>query len=119
MNTTRPLDGNEEDIRAIATPIFQNILAAHDTGDYSLLEPLLSDALKSALDAETFAELIDDHFAGVGASAGSTWLGSLRKEDATQVLWKVSYGDDHPEVLWQVFLTPGGDALEVAGLLFS
>jgi hypothetical protein len=119
MNTPQALSGPAEDILATASPIFSKVLAAHDTGEYALLAPLLSPALQSALTEEVFAGLIEEHFDGLGGSTQSVYLGSLRKEDATQLLWKVSYGEDNPEVLWQMFLSTQGEHIEIAGLLFS
>lgn len=119
MENTRPLAGSSSEILQLAQPIFEIILAAHNEGDYQKLEPLLSGEMQEALNEEVFAQIILNHMAPLGDLAGTEYLGSLQKEDATQTLWKARYDDSEVEILWQVFLASRGEGVEVVGLLFS
>ena len=119
MENTRPLSGSADEILALAQPIFEMILAAHNEGDYQKLEPLLSGDMQQALSEEVFAQIILNHMAPLGEICSTEYLGYLQKQDATQVLWKARYDESEFEILWQVFLASRGEGVEVVGLLFS
>lgn len=119
MHEPRALEGNDSAIRELAQGVFDDVMAAHEEADYARLAPWLCADMAEALSEETFEDIIADHLAVLGDLEGTEYLGSLRKADATQVLWKARYGGSEAEVLWQLFLSREGDGIKVVGLLFS
>ncbi len=117
--TTIALEGTDEQIMALATPFFRALMAAHEEADFDKLEPLLSEPMKAALTREKFDEMIEGRMEGLGGLVGAEFLGSLRKDTATQTLWKARYAASTSDALWQMVLARNGETVEIVGLMFS
>lgn len=119
MNDAQALSGSDSEIRALAQPVFDEVMAAHEAADYARLLPHLSAEMQEAMTEETFEEIVGEHLASLGDLSATDYLGSLHKADATQVLWKARYSESDAEVLWQLFLAQVDGKVQVVGLLFS
>jgi len=119
MDDLKPLDVTDADIVDIATPIFNSIIDAHQIGDYEKLAAHLSEAMKQGLTRQKFDEAINQHLNQLGSVKETAYLGSLRKKESIQTLWKAKYEKDDQELLWQLFLAKSGNEVKLVGLLFS
>jgi hypothetical protein len=119
MHENKPLDGSDGEILEQVKPVFKQIMAAHEEGDYEKIEPYLSEEMREALSEETFSEIILNHLSPLGDLVATQYMGSLKKQDATQTLWRTKYNESEVEVLWQVFFAQDGHGIQVVGLLFS
>ena len=119
MNDTTALSGSDNEILELVKPIFKQIMAAHEEGAYEKIEPYLSEDMREALSEETFSEIILNHLAPLGDLTGTQFMGSLKKADATQTLWRAKYSESEVEVLWQVFFAQDNHGVQIVGLLFS
>jgi len=119
MEELKPLDNNDANIVGIATPIFNNIIDAHQTGDYEKLDAHLSEAMRQGLTRQKFDSVIKDHLNQLGGVKETVYLGWLRKKESTQALWKAKYEKDNLELLWQLFLATSGNEVKVVRLWFS
>ncbi len=119
LDELKPLDISDADIVDIATPIFTSVIDAHQVGDYDKLAAHLSEAMKQGLTRQKFDEAINDHLSQLGPVKETAYLGSLRKGEKTQTLWKARYENDNQELLWQLFLARCGNEVKLVGLWFS
>jgi len=119
MEELKPLDNSDDDIADIATPIFNNIIDAHQTGDYEKLVVHLSESMKQGLDRQKFDSVVKCHLSQLGGVKETTYLGRLRKKESTHTLWKAKYEKDDQELLWQLFLAKSGNDVKLVGLLYS
>ena len=119
MKDLKPLDNNDADIVDIATPIFNNIIDAHQTGDYEKLAVHLSEAMRQGLNRQKFDSVVKCHLTQLGSIKETVYLGRLRKKESTHTLWKVQYEKDNQELLWQLFLARSSNGVKLVGLLYS
>ena len=119
MEELKPLDDNDADTVDIAKPIFNNIIDAHQTGDYEKLAVHLSEAMRKGLDRQKFDSVVKCHLSQLGGVKETAYLGSLRKKESTHTLWKAKYEKDNQELLWQLFLARSGNDVKLVGLLYS
>lgn len=119
MDELKCLDISDTEIVDKATPIFNSIIDAHQTGDYDKLSPHLSEEMKQGLTRQKFDEALNNHLSQLGPVTATAYLGSLRKKEKTLVLWKARYENDDQDILWQLFLSEHGNAVKLVGLLFS
>ena len=119
MEELKPLDNNDAYIVDIATPIFNNIIDAHQTGNYDELAAHLSEAMRQRLTRQKFDSVVKCHMNQLGGVKETAYLGSLRKKESTHTLWKAKYEKDNQELLWQLFLAKSGNKVKLVGLLYS
>jgi hypothetical protein len=119
MEDLKPLNDNDPYIVDIATPIFNNIIDAHQTGDYEKLAVHLSEAMKQGLNRQNFDSVVKCFFTQLGGIKKTAYLGRLRKKESTHILWKVRYEKDNQELLWQLFLARSSSGVKLVGLLYS
>ena len=119
MEELKPLNNEDGDIVDIATPIFDDIMDAHQAGDYEKLEVYLSEAMRQGLNLQEFASAVKCLPSKFGGVKEKAYLGSLRKKESTQTLWKARYEKDNQELLWQLFLARSDNDVRLVGLLYS
>ena len=119
MEELKPLNNDDADIVDTATPIFDDIMDAHQTGNYAKLEVYLSEEMRQGLNRQKFDSVVKCHQNQFGDVKETAYLGSLRKKESTQTLWKARYEKDKQELLWQLFLARSGNEVKLVGLLYS
>ena len=119
MEELKPIDDNDAEIVDIATPIFNSIVDAHQTGDYETLAVHLSEAMRKRLSRQKLDSVVKCHLSQLGSVKETTYLGSLRKTESTHTLWKAKYERDNQELLWQLFLARSSNDVMLVGLLYS
>jgi hypothetical protein len=111
-------DLSDAELNQIASPFLSSVLNAHQSRNYQTVAALFTDRLKQAITEEHFIETTDAHLDGLKAKE-KFYLGSLKKPDRTQTVWKVRYENKDLELLWQIYLVNEGTEIKVDGLLFS
>lgn len=119
MNTMNPIKGTEEQVASVASKLFNEVLDAHESRDYSKVVSVLSESAKQALTEQVFHDAIDNQLQALGQATERIYFGSARKKECTLTVWKVVYERGGQEILWQVLLTSNGIDVKVAGLSFS
>ncbi len=117
MSSIRLTDLSDAELERSAAPFLESVLKAHQTRNYQSVAPLFTERLKQAITEEHFVETTKAHLDGLNAKE-MTYLGSLKKPDRMQTVWKVKYENNGLELLWQVFLVNEGNEIKIDGLLF-
>ena len=114
-----PISGSDEQVRAIAEPILDNILKAFRTGDYQQYSRDLDDMVKETVTEAKFPSVRQQVLQQLGNYRSREYLGSLTKGKMTMVLWKGDFDGTTDDVLLKVVLSKLGHRHLVTGLWFQ
>ena len=114
-----PISGSDEQVRAIAEPILDNILEAFRTGDYQQYSRDLDDMVKETVTEAKFPSVRQQVLQQLGNYRSREYLGSLTKGKMTMVLWKGDFDGTTDDVLIKVVLSKRGSRHLVTGLWFQ
>lgn len=110
---------SETELSRIASPIFSQVLNAHQSKNYLMLAALLSERAKQGITQDHFIKTATDNLGDLMSAKEKIYLGTVNQQDRVQTVWKVKYEHSVHELLWQMFLVNEGNEIKVDGLLFS
>ena len=108
-----------EEVRAIAEPILDNILEGFKTDDYVKYSRDLDDTLKETISENKFLETDRQIESSIGNYQSREYLGFLTKGQMTMVLWKGRFDRSVDDVLIKLVVSKRKDRYLVTGLWFQ
>jgi hypothetical protein len=108
-----------EEVRAIAEPILDNILEGFKTDDYVKYSRDLDDTLKETIPENKFLETDRQIESFIGNYQSREYLGFLTKGQMTVVLWKGRFDRSVDDVLIKLVVSKRKDRYLVTGLWFQ
>jgi hypothetical protein len=108
-----------EEVRAIAEPILDNILEGFKTDDYVKYSRDLDDTLKETIPENKFLETDRQIESSIGNYQSREYLGFLTKGQMTVVLWKGRFDRSVDDVLIKLVVSKRKDKYLVTGLWFQ
>lgn len=108
-----------EEVRAIAEPILDNILQGFKTDDYVKYSRDLDDTLKETISENKFLETDRQIEGSIGNYQSREYLGFLTKDQMTVVLWKGRFDRSVDDVLIKLVVSKRKDRYLVTGLWFQ
>ena len=109
----------DEEVRAIAEPILDNILEGFKTDDYVKYSRDLDDTLKETISENKFLETDRQIESSIGNYQSREYLGFLTKGQMTVVLWKGRFDKSVDDVLIKLVVSKRKDRYLVTGLWFQ
>lgn len=107
-------------VRAAAEPILANLLAGLKGNSYSRFSRDFDEKMKKSIpDEEAFRTRASQIWRTLGDSKSHVYLGSLKKGEATLVLWKASFTKTTDDVLVKLVLSKKDEKKLVSGLWFE
>lgn len=117
-----PLEGSETQIAAMAIPVFNKLIQAHQTAYYEMLPGILSEVLQYELTREKFDETCDLFNNKLEGIRDNQYLGCVRKPNGVITVWKTLHGKAGYETLWRLILSKDGNdenKVKLFGLWFT
>jgi len=108
-----------EEVRAIAEPILDNILEGFKTDDYRKYSRDLDDTLKETISQKKFLEIDRQIQSSIGNYQSREYLGFLIKGQMTVVLWKGRFDGSIDDVLIKLVVSKRKNKYLVTGLWFQ
>ena len=108
-----------EEVRAIAEPILDNILEGFKTDDYRKYSRDLDDTLKETISQKKFLEIDHQIQSSIGNYQSREYLGFLIKGQMTVVLWKGRFDRSVDDVLIKLVVSKRKGKYLVTGLWFQ
>ena len=108
-----------EEVRAVAEPILDNILEGFKTDDYVKYSRDLDDTLKETISENKFLETDRQIESSIGNYQSREYLGFLTKGQMTVVLWKGRFDRSVDDVLIKLVVSKRKDKYLVTGLWFQ
>ncbi|MDD5746205.1 MAG: hypothetical protein PHO30_02965 [Candidatus Omnitrophica bacterium] len=110
---------NIEQVRGIADPIFDNILAGFAHNDYTQYSRDFDDSLKETLSETRFLEIKKNVQELEGNYLYREYLGFLNRQEVTIVFWKGAFDKTHDDVLIKMVLMERDGKYFVTGLWYQ
>jgi hypothetical protein len=117
--TADPIGKNEKQVRAVADPILDNLLAAFNAGDYAKYSRDFDATLMEAMPEEKFRKVRDDLVNRIGKYQSRQYLGFLQPNQHTDVLWKGKFSNTTGDILIKMRVSKRKDKNVVVGLWFQ
>ncbi len=111
-------DTNEE-VKAVANPILDSILDGMKTNDYTKYSKDFDDTMKNALPKEAFLAANKQIRDYMGEYKSREYLGFLKKNNMTVILWKSVFDKSEDEFLVKLIISKQKDKYLVTGLWFQ
>lgn len=108
-----------DNAQQIGRCIIDEILHAHQMGDYQLLIRHFSPSFKEKLTKERFEQALNEAIIPWGKVRSCEYLGYLKRINEHQLLWKVVFEHADEELLWQLYLCDDEAPIQVTGLWFA
>ena len=110
---------NDKDIQAVADPILDNLLAGFNENNYQKYQKDFDDNLKEAISEQKFLRVRTQIMGKLGKYQSRAFLGSLKQNNMSVVLYKGKFEKSDSDVLIKLVLNKRGDKILVAGLWFQ
>jgi hypothetical protein len=110
---------DNDQVKAVASPILDNLLAGFNKGNYAQYSKDFDDTLREAIPEKKFQQVREDILKKLGAFKSKKYLGFLNQQAYTVVLWKGAFAGTKDDVLIKLVLSRRQDKVVVAGLWFQ
>ncbi len=114
-----PVGADEVQVKAVAEPILDNLLAGFNQGDYAQYSKDFDDTLREAIPEKKFQQVRQELLKKLGTFNSKTYLGFLNQQAHTVVLWKGKFADTQDDILIKLVLSKRQDKVVVVGLWFQ
>ena len=106
----------KEQLRAVAEPIWRNIVSAARQQDYARFSRGFSNELRSRLSEEHFRESCEDFPLLTTIEPEFEFIDSIHREHSITILWRLKSSSLAGEFLGQLTLQQGEEGMEIAGV---
>lgn len=106
----------KEQLRAVAEPIWKNIIDAAREHDYARFSRGFSTDLLARLSEEHFRESCEDFPLLTTIEAGFEFIDSIHRENAVTILWRLGSNRYAGEFLGQLTLQSGEKGMEITAV---
>jgi len=106
----------KEQLRAVAEPIWKNIIAAARAQDYARFSRGFSNDLLAKLSEEHFRQSCEDFPLLTTIEAGFEFIDSIHRENAITILWRLSSSRYEGEFLGILTLQNGESGMEITAV---
>jgi hypothetical protein len=113
------IGGSDQQVRAVAEPILENLLAGFNRGDYAQYARDFGDTLKEAISEKKFQQVRSSILKNLGQYQSRSYLGYLKHQRTTVVLWKGRFSASEDDVLIKLVASKRRDQTVVVGLWFQ
>jgi hypothetical protein len=110
---------DDRQVKAVAEPILDNLLAGFNQGNYGQYSKDFDDAMREAIPEEKFQQVRKDLLEKLGKWKSKKYLGFLNQQAYTIVLWKGTFDATREDILIKLVLAKRQDKVVVAGLWFQ
>ena len=117
--TAAPVGTSDQEVKALAEPILENLLAGFNQGNYAQYSKNFDETLREAIPEEKFQQVRRQLMKKLGSFKGKNYLGFLNQQAHTVVLWKGAFTDTQDDVLLKLVLSKRQDKVVVKGLWFQ
>ncbi len=114
-----PVGQDDRQVKAVAGPILDNLLAGFSQGDYAQYSRDFDGTLKAAISEQKFQRVREELLEKLGKIQSKKYLGFLDQRPNTVVLWKATFDGTQSDVLIKLALVKQQDKVMVAGLWFQ
>jgi hypothetical protein len=114
-----PVGTNDGQVKAVAEPILDNLLAGFNQGNYVKYSQDFDDTLRKAISEKKFQQVREDLLKKLGTFKSKKYLGFLNQEGYTIALFKGEFAATQDDILIKLILAKGQDKVVVAGLWFQ
>ena len=114
-----PFGKDDGQVKAVAEPILNNLLAGFNEGNYAQYSKDFDDAMREAIPEEKFQQVRKDLIEKLGKYKSKKYLGFLNQQAYTIVLWKGDFDATPENILIKLVLSKRQDKVVVAGLWFQ
>ena len=106
----------KEQLRAVAQPIWNNIIEAARERDYARFSRGFSNDLLAKLSEEHFRQSCEDFPLLTTINADFEFIDSIHRENAVTILWRLTSSRYEGEFLGQLTLQSGDSAMEISAV---
>ncbi|MFZ2087967.1 MAG: DUF3887 domain-containing protein [Desulfobaccales bacterium] len=117
--TAAPVGTSDQEVKAVAEPILENLLAGFNQGNYAQYSKNFDETLREAIPEEKFQQVRRELMKKLGSFKSKNYLGFLNQQAHTVVLWKGAFTDTQDDVLLKLVLSKRQDKVVVKGLWFQ
>ncbi|MEW6388593.1 MAG: DUF3887 domain-containing protein [Thermodesulfobacteriota bacterium] len=110
---------SDQEVRAVAEPILDNLLAGFNAGDYAQYSRDFDTTLKEAISPKKFQQTRQTILNKMGKYEAKSFLGFLQQGRMTVVLWKGKFAKTEDDVLIKLVLSKRPEKTVVVGLWFQ
>ena len=114
-----PVGTSDQQVRSLAEPILDNLLAGFNQGDYAKYSKDFDAALREAIPEKKFQQVREDILKKFGKYREKNDLGFLNQEPYTVALWKGAFAGTQNDILIKLVLSKRQDKVVVVGLWFQ
>lgn len=108
-----------EQVKAVATPILENLMVGFNQGKYDQYSQDFDDTLREAITKKKFQEVRSQLLKKWGKYKSKKYLGFFNKERYTIVFWKGKFAEAKDDILIKLVLSKRQDKIVVVGLWFQ
>lgn len=113
------IGNTDKEVRTIADPLLDNILAGMKTNDYAKWSKDFDRTMKEAQSKDEFLKTNKQIELLMGSYESRKYLGFLKQGDMTLVLWKGSFDKTEDDVLIKLVVSKRKGKYVVTGLWFQ
>ena len=106
----------KEQLRAVAEPIWRNIIEAARERDYARFSRGFSNDLLAKLSEEHFRQSCEDFPLLTTIESGFEFIDSIHRENAITILWRLTSFKYEGEFLGQLTLQSGDSGMEITAV---
>lgn len=114
-----PVGTSDQQVKAVAEPILDNLLAAFNQGNYAQYSKDFDDTLREAMPEKKFQQVREELLKKLGKFKDKKYLGFLNQQAYTVVLWKGAFTGTQYDILIKLVLSKRQDKVVVVGLWFQ
>jgi hypothetical protein len=114
-----PVGNQNDQVRAVAEPIVDNLLAGFNEGNYAQYSRDFDDTLREAIPEKKFQQVRADILKKLGKYKDRKYLGFLNQQAHSVVLWKGAFAGTPDDVLIKLVLSRRQGKVQVVGLWFQ
>jgi hypothetical protein len=114
-----PVGNQNDQVRAVADPLVDNLLTGFNQGDYAQYSRDFDDTLREAIPEKKFQQVRADILKKLGKFKEKKYLGFLNQQAHTMVLWKGAFSGTSDDVLIKLVLSRRQGKVQVVGLWFQ
>jgi hypothetical protein len=114
-----PVGATDQQVKALAEPILDNLLAGFNQGNYAQYAKNFDDTMREAIPEKKFQQVRKDLLKKLGQYQTKKYLGFLNQQAYTVVLWKGAFADTQDDILIKLVLSKRQDKIFVVGLWFQ
>ena len=107
---------HKEQLRAVAEPIWKNIIEAARQHDYARFSRGFSSELRAKLSEEHFRQSCEDFPVLTTIESDFEFIDSIQRQNSITILWRLSSSEYAGEFLGQLTLQGGESGIEISAV---